>query len=85
MIPEEIERTIYSNNGILCERFLVDIPQSEMMLFQLFADKMGWQVSNRKKLWDEYISSSTENMDLSEEEIMEEVRAVRYGKTQGNY
>ena len=34
----------------------------------------------QKKLWDEYISSSPENMNLSEEEIIEEVRAVRYEK-----
>ena len=60
------------------EKILVDIPQTDMIFFKLFADKLGWQFNSRQSLWDEYIKNSPENADLSEEEIMEEVRAARY-------
>ena len=75
------ENSINPNNDMARERIFVDIPQSDMMFFKLFADKMGWSVNYKQSLWDEYIKNSPEiTPDLSEEEIMEEVRAVRYGK-----
>ena len=46
------------------ERVFVDLPQSD----------------KRQNLWDKYIQNSPQDIDLSDEEIMEEVRAVRYGK-----
>ena len=79
------EKSINLNNGMMLERIFVDIPQSDMMLFQLFAGKMGWQFKNKQNLWDEVIKNSPENIDLSDDEIMEEVRAVRYGKVQDNH
>ena len=60
------------------EKILVDIPKSDLIFFKLFADKLGWQFQSKQSLWEEYMKSSPENVDLSEEEIMEEVRAVRY-------
>ena len=78
------ERAIKFNNRMIRERIFVDIPQSEMVFFKLFADKMGWSVNSKQNLWDEYMKSSPTNIDLSEEEILEEVRAVRYGKVQAN-
>ena len=62
------------------ERIFVDLPQSDVDFFQLFAKKMGWLVDKKQNLWDKYIQNSPQNVDLSDEEIMEEVRAVRYGK-----
>jgi hypothetical protein len=62
------------------ERIWVDLPQADMDFFQQFADKMGWLVDRKQRLWDEYIQNSPQNVDLSDDEIMEEVRAVRYGK-----
>ena len=76
------EKIITSNAGMMREKIVVDIPQSDLMFFKLFADKFGWQFKSKQNLWDEFIKSSPENVDLSEEEIMEEVRAVRYGKVQ---
>ena len=76
------ENLTNSNNNLALERIFVDIPQSDMMFFKLFADRMGWPVNNKQSLWNEYIRNSLENNnpDLSEEEIMEEVRAIRHGK-----
>ena len=82
MVTVTKEKLITPNVGIMREKYLVDIPQSDLMFFKLFADKFGWKFKSRQSLWDEYIKSSPENVDLSEEEIMEEVRAVRYGKVQ---
>ncbi|MCL2073288.1 MAG: hypothetical protein FWH18_05170 [Marinilabiliaceae bacterium] len=66
------------------EKIFVDIPKTDMLFFSLFADKMGWKLDNKQDLWDKYIKNSPENVDLSEEEILEEVKAVRYGKVSNN-
>jgi len=62
------------------ERVFIDLPQADMKFLQLFASKMGWFVDKKQNLWDKYIQNSPQNVDLSDEEIMEEVRVVRYGK-----
>jgi hypothetical protein len=67
------------------ERVYVDIPQTDIPFFQLFADRMGWPVAGRQRVWAEYIKNSPQNADISDEEIVEEVRAERYGKVQDNY
>jgi len=82
MVTEMKEKPIISNCGMRREKILVDMPQSDLLFFKLFADKFGWQFNSKQSLWDEFIKSSPENVDLSEEDIMEAVRAVRYGKVQ---
>ena len=66
--------------GISRERIFVDMPQSDMAFFQLFADKMGWLVESKTAFLDKYIASCPKNVPLTDEDIMEEVRAVRYAK-----
>jgi len=65
---------------VVREKVFVDIPQSDVLFLQLFADKMGWLVNRKQNLWEEYIKNSPKNIPLTDEEIMEEVRAVRYEK-----
>ena len=84
-LPALDGNTFSKNDGMMRKKILVDIPQSDIIFFKFFADKLGWQFKSKQILWDEYLSSSPENIDLLEEEIMEEVRAVRYGKVQDNY
>ena len=79
------EQMAGSGIGMMRERFFVDIPKADMILFQLFADKMGWQFESNKRLWDEFLENSPQGVELTEEEIMKEVRAVRYGKIQDNH
>jgi len=71
--------------NIINREIYVKMPETDMVFFQLFADKMGWAIKNKQNIWDEYIKNSPKNIPLSEEEIMEEVRAVRYEKAQNNY
>jgi hypothetical protein len=79
-----IEKLLTSDDGMKREKILVEIPQSDMVFFKFFADKLGWQFNSRQRLWEEYIKDSPEDADLTDEEIMEEVRAVRYEKVQGH-
>jgi len=72
--------TVTLERDITFENIYVKMPQSDMGFFQHFAEKMGWFVENRQTIWDKYMQNSPQNVDLTEEEIMEEVRAVRYGK-----
>jgi hypothetical protein len=67
------------------EKISVNVPRSDMMFFKYFVDKMGWTVNTRKNLWDEYIKESPKGVNLSDDDIMAEVRAVRYGKASANY
>jgi len=58
----------------------VKMPQSDMVFFQIFADKMGWLVENKTDLLNKFITSRPKNVDITDEEIMEEVRAIRYAQ-----
>jgi len=64
----------------ISEDIYVRMPQSDIRFFQQFAKKMGWLVENKQILWDNYIKNSPTNVDLTDDEIMEEVRAIRYAK-----
>jgi len=72
--------TVILERDTTFENIYVKMPQSDMGFFQHFAEKMGWSVENKQTMWDKYIRNSPQNVDLTDEEIMEEVRAVRYGK-----
>jgi len=78
------DKKLASYRGAKREKILVDIPQSDLLFLKIFADKFGWRFSSKQSLWEEYIKNSPENVDMSEEEIMEIVASTRYGKVQ-NY
>ena len=56
----------------------INIPLSDWKFFKELVQKMGWEVQTREELLDTYIESRPEKSSLSDEEIMNEVRAVRY-------
>ncbi len=58
----------------------VNVPTSDWALFRNLIDRFGWQAETREQLLDRFISRCSASPDISEEEIMDEVRAVRYGK-----
>lgn len=61
-------------------RVRVRVPQKDWAVFVSLADKYGWQVEERRQLLEDFIRSRPLVSGLTEEEIMDEVRAVRYGE-----
>jgi hypothetical protein len=62
------------------QNIYLNVPQSEVGFIMTLAQKMGWEVETKADLLRKYIASRPKNADLPDEEIMEEVRAVRYSK-----
>ena len=58
----------------------LNIPKSEIRFFRELADKMGWTVETKQSALQQYIASRPKNVKISDEEILSEVYAVRYGK-----
>ena len=56
----------------------INIPLSDWKFFKELVQKMGWDVQTREELLDSFIESRPEESSLTDEEIMNEVRAVRY-------
>ena len=58
----------------------LNVPLSDWTLLKELVRKFGWQVETREQLLDRFVKSRAKSPALSEEDIMEEVSAVRYGK-----
>ncbi|MCL2073206.1 MAG: hypothetical protein FWH18_04755 [Marinilabiliaceae bacterium] len=58
----------------------LNIPKSEMKFFRKLVGKMGWGVETKESVLQKYILSRPKNVELSDEDILKEVYAVRYGK-----
>lgn len=56
----------------------INIPISDWKFFKELVKKMGWEVQTREELLDSFIESRPEKSPLTDEEIMNEVKAVRY-------
>ena len=67
-------------NSATVQGVYVNVPVVDWSLFRELIRKFGWQVETREQMLDRFISSRPANPSLSEEEIMDEVRAVRYAK-----
>lgn len=62
----------------MTQNVLLSIPQSEVAFISSLALKMGWQVRLKEEMLDNFINSCPNDVDLSDDDIMQEVRAVRY-------
>jgi hypothetical protein len=58
----------------------VNVPAVDWSLFRELIRKFGWQAETREQMLDRFISSRPAEPALSEEEIMDEVKAVRYAE-----
>ena len=58
----------------------VNVPTVDWSLFRELIRKFGWQAETREQLLDRFASSRPATPALTEEEIMDEVKAVRYAK-----
>jgi hypothetical protein len=57
----------------------------QVRIFREFAEKFNWHYDSRQNLWDKYITCSPKNVNLSDDEIAEMVRAERYEKVKNNH
>ena len=67
-------------NGLSMQGAYINVPTSDWKLFKELVRKMGWEVQTRESLLDSFIKSRPMKQVLSDEEIMDEVRAVRYSR-----
>lgn len=58
----------------------LSIPKSDMKFFKELAKKMGWDIDIREDFLKDYIASRPKKVNLSEEDILAELNAIRYGK-----
>ena len=67
-------------NGATMQGVYVNVPAMDWSLFRELVRKFGWQVETREQLLDRFVSSRPATPAISEKEIMDEVKAVRYVK-----
>ena len=58
----------------------LNIPKSDFRFFQELVVKMGWKAETKENALRKYIASRPKGVKISDNEILSEVRAVRYGK-----
>ena len=56
----------------------LNIPRGDWSLLQELVTRFGWQSQTREQMLDEFMQTRPNVADLTEEDIMNEVRAVRY-------
>ncbi len=67
-------------NNVQMQGVYVNVPSVDWSLFRELIRKFGWQAETREQLLDRFVGSRPINPSISEEEIMDEVRAIRYEK-----
>ena len=63
------------------QNIYLNVPSSEVGFIKTLAKKMGWEVETKADLLRKYIDSRPKNVPLTDDDIMEVVREVRYGKS----
>ncbi len=58
----------------------INVPKIDWPLFRELIRKFGWKAETKEQILDRFVNSRPTNADISEEEIMNEVKAVRYAK-----
>ena len=58
----------------------INIPKSDLRFLGELASKMGWEVKSKESILQRFMDTRPKDVDLSDEEIMEEVRAIRYAQ-----
>ena len=58
----------------------LNIPRTDWSLLQELINRFGWQSETREQMLEEFIQTRPTVSDLTEDDIMDEVRAIRYAK-----
>ena len=67
-------------NAANTQGIYLNVPSTDWELLKELIRKFGWQAETREHLLERFVKSRSQKDLLSDEEIMEEVNAVRYGK-----
>ena len=67
-------------NPVNTQGIYINVPMTDWVLLKELIRKFGWQAETREQLLERFVKSRPKSPALTEEEIMEEVNAVRYGK-----
>ena len=67
-------------NAANTQGIYLNVPMTDWVLLKELIRKFGWQTETREQLLDRFVSTRPVNPAISEGEIMDEVRAVRYAK-----
>jgi len=59
---------------------LQNISRTDAIFFEKLAKKAGWTFKTKESILEKYIETRPKNVELSDEEILEELYAVRYAK-----
>ena len=62
------------------EDVVLSIPSQDASFIETLAKRMGWTMRSRRTTIERFINSCPKDVQLSDEEIQEEVSVVRYGK-----
>ena len=68
------------SNSVQMQGVYVNVPAVDWSLFRELIRKFGWRAETREQLLDRFAGSRPSEPAMSEEEIMDEVKAVRYAK-----
>ncbi|MDR2145186.1 MAG: hypothetical protein LBE91_01830 [Tannerella sp.] len=55
-----------------------NISPNEVTFFEELIKRMGWDVKTRESILERFVETRPQNVDLTDEEIMEEIKSVRY-------
>ena len=58
-------------------QIVLSIPNEEITFISLLAKKMGWKIETKETLLDRFIQSCPKDIDITDEDIQNEVDAVR--------
>lgn len=67
-------------NAANTQGIYINVPMTDWALLKELIRRFGWQAETREQLLERFVKSRSDKELLTDEEIMEEVNAVRYGK-----
>ncbi len=68
-------------NSATLQGVYVNVPAADWSLFRELIRKFGWKAETREQMLSRFVNSRSISPSISEEEIMEEVKSVRYAKS----
>lgn len=70
----------YTTKQIIMEDLVLSVPVSDYGIIEALAARMGWGLRQRRTSIERFIDSCPSSPQMTDEEIANEVNAVRYGE-----